>query len=187
MGKRIENSELSIIQNGRRRRAIRCICDNCGKSFLKSKTQVKNKLEEEKYFCSNKCQGLYSRKRILIKCDKCGNKFELKKSQLKASKSELHFCSRKCKDEAQRTENSILKIKHYTNGSSIYQAIAYRNYGKICSNCGYDEFEEGLEVHHIDGNRNNNDLDNLIVLCGRCHNLITYKKFKIVNRELILI
>jgi hypothetical protein len=37
--------------------------------------------------------------------------------------------------------------------------------------CGYDEFVEGLDVHHIDENRKNNKLNNLIVVCGICHNL----------------
>ncbi len=34
-----------------------------------------------------------------------------------------------------------------------------------CQRCGY----AFLEVHHIDGNRENNDLNNLITLCRKCH------------------
>lgn len=26
-----------------------------------------------------------------------------------------------------------------------------------------------FELHHIDGNRNNNSLDNLMILCPNCH------------------
>lgn len=37
----------------------------------------------------------------------------------------------------------------------------------VCS-CG-----DNLETHHIDFNHKNNDLDNLITLCKRCHTIIT--------------
>ncbi|MBA7490697.1 hypothetical protein ES702_01238 [subsurface metagenome] len=37
---------------------------------------------------------------------------------------------------------------------------------RICEICNSDK---NLEVHHIDGNRNNNILDNLKVLCRSCH------------------
>lgn len=30
------------------------------------------------------------------------------------------------------------------------------------------------EIHHIDENPSNNKLDNLIALCGTCHNKVTY-------------
>ena len=30
-----------------------------------------------------------------------------------------------------------------------------------------------LEVHHIDENRNNNDISNLVILCPICHKYLT--------------
>lgn len=35
--------------------------------------------------------------------------------------------------------------------------------------CGYSTEEVILDVHHIDGNRGNNSLGNLEVLCVWCH------------------
>jgi len=38
--------------------------------------------------------------------------------------------------------------------------------GEMCSECGD---REEIEVHHIDSNRLNNELENLIPLCHSCH------------------
>lgn len=38
-----------------------------------------------------------------------------------------------------------------------------------CAECGA---ESNLEVHHIDTNRWNNDLENLAVVCKECHDRI---------------
>jgi hypothetical protein len=37
-----------------------------------------------------------------------------------------------------------------------------------CCKCNTRQKE--VQIHHIDGNRNNNSLDNLAVLCIECHN-----------------
>lgn len=39
----------------------------------------------------------------------------------------------------------------------------------MCEDCGYGKYPEILHVHHIDRNRNNNDLTNLRLLCPTCH------------------
>lgn len=44
--------------------------------------------------------------------------------------------------------------------------------GHKCECCELSEWREkpiGLEVHHMDGDRTNNELDNLQLLCGNCH------------------
>jgi len=43
-----------------------------------------------------------------------------------------------------------------------------------CERCGLTEWQGEkipLEVHHIDGNRRNNELSNLQLLCPNCHSL----------------
>ena len=43
-----------------------------------------------------------------------------------------------------------------------------------CESCGLSEWMDGLipiELHHIDGNKHNNSLDNLQILCPNCHAL----------------
>jgi len=41
-----------------------------------------------------------------------------------------------------------------------------------CEKCGYDEAKEILGIHHIDGDRQNNKRENLMVVCPNCHSLI---------------
>ena len=50
-----------------------------------------------------------------------------------------------------------------------YQPLSsiLRKYNYTCVNCGVKN--EQLWVHHIDGDRTNNSVDNLISLCMRCH------------------
>lgn len=46
--------------------------------------------------------------------------------------------------------------------------------GHKCENCTltlWENFPIPLEVHHLDGDRTNNDLDNLELLCCNCHAL----------------
>jgi len=47
-----------------------------------------------------------------------------------------------------------------------YRKRCLREKDEECSSCGS---AENIVVHHIDGDRTNNDLDNLTPLCGDCH------------------
>jgi hypothetical protein len=38
--------------------------------------------------------------------------------------------------------------------------------GEVCIECGETE---GIQVHHVDGDRSNNELDNLVPVCTSCH------------------
>lgn len=40
-----------------------------------------------------------------------------------------------------------------------------------CVECGWNEYPQVLDVHHIDCNRSNNNLDNLQFLCPTCHQI----------------
>jgi hypothetical protein len=51
-----------------------------------------------------------------------------------------------------------------------YRKLAFANYPPICAYCGFG-IPEVLEVAHLDGDRNNNDLENLVILCPNCHKL----------------
>lgn len=71
--------------------------------------------------------------------------------------------------------------------SSNYRLRAMSNLPHRCMVCGWDEDERILEVHHINENRQNNELENLVILCPTCHRKITlgYYSLDMENKKLI--
>ncbi len=55
----------------------------------------------------------------------------------------------------------------YLNGIGCYRKRALDAFGAVCQRCASTRF---IVVHHKDRDRTHNDLDNLEVLCRRCHN-----------------
>jgi len=51
-----------------------------------------------------------------------------------------------------------------------YRKIAFDHFDPVCAHCGFG-VKAVLEVAHIDGNRNNNDIRNLVILCPNCHKM----------------
>ena len=60
---------------------------------------------------------------------------------------------------------------HYgtASGKYGYRKLALRELPNKCNRCGYNKFIQALVVHHLDHDRNNNELKNLEVLCPTCH------------------
>lgn len=150
------------------------ICDLCGNEFLAPK-HLKLK------YCSPACGYASQKDRLNIVCDTCGNEFEIKPSRLKNSKSGKYFCTRECKDKAQRLEGlPELHLPHYGTGKSHYRQRALNTKANVCAICGIDHWNGikiTLDVHHIDGNRDNNKLDNLLVVCPNCHRTLEMQKW----------
>ena len=64
------------------------------------------------------------------------------------------------------TKNSVKK-----NGRTTLKAIINLR-GRKCECCGFTEWlgePINLEIHHIDGDHNNNELENIQLLCPNCH------------------
>lgn len=68
-----------------------------------------------------------------------------------------------------------------TNGeSSKFKDFRSENGGwGICKIC---KKESRLEIHHVDGNRRNNENENLISICASCHKKIHYREFNRTRR-----
>lgn len=62
-----------------------------------------------------------------------------------------------------------------------YKSYLIEKYGNKCMDCGWCEVNKTsnkipIELEHIDGNSENNILDNLKLLCPNCHSLTsTYR------------
>jgi len=57
----------------------------------------------------------------------------------------------------------------YKNGIGCYRRMIFEQFENkvICQMCGENSCK--LLAHHKDGNRNNNTIENLMILCYKCH------------------
>jgi hypothetical protein len=51
-----------------------------------------------------------------------------------------------------------------------YRKLAFESYDPVCAHCGFG-IPAVLEVAHIDCNRQNNAVENLVILCPNCHKM----------------
>jgi 5-methylcytosine-specific restriction endonuclease McrA len=56
------------------------------------------------------------------------------------------------------------------NSRINYRKRAFERYAPICAICGFG-VEAVLEVAHLDCNRKNNEIANLVILCPNCHKM----------------
>ncbi len=152
-------------------------CNFCDKEY----DVLKYRLSISKY-CSARCAAKHRRgKYISINCDYCKNIFEIKEKKLHLSVN--HFCNNDCKMEFYKANPHIRGIFAGHNGKSVksnYRNIAFNLLEHRCHICKYDRFEDVLQVHHIDHNRKNNDISNLVIVCPTCHSEI-HKGYVLVN------
>lgn len=164
-------------------------CLNCGEEF---KTEQRYVDRGHGKFCSISCSSTHWERPELIPnctCATCSKEFYSSQSKFKNSKSGLRFCSKKCKNDAQRAEG-IPEIH-----PSHYKGIAYREMARrnanelICVGCGYNRSQKVLHAHHIDHNRSNNVPNNLALVCPTCHREIhvgireEFPPFKLIGGE----
>lgn len=160
-------------------------CSICEKEFEKETKRVNEALKNGwKLYCSDECRS--HRGSTLCVCANCGEKIWKKNSEIKTSKSGNVFCNRSC---ATSFNNIMYKSKenhpNYKNGTGFqYRKDAFAKYEHRCLACGWNEDERVLEVHHIDENHNNNNIDNLCILCPTCHRKVTLGYYKLENNKL---
>lgn len=156
-----------------------CLC--CKKQFAAS---LKEHNRGNAKFCSKTCVYEARRKKVITRkpnvvCAHCGTKFYKSESKKKTSKSGLFFCTRSCKDEAQRF-GGIREImpSHYGRN---YRTICFAHHKKECIVCGEDKI---VTVHHYDEDHSNNDPSNLIPLCPTHHQYVHSSYRHLVQEEI---
>jgi len=167
-------------------------CPQCKKNF-----KVKNYRINTAKYCSRSCKALFTRVQVKTNCELCGKYFE----HISSRSNKAKYCSRQCYHKAQHlkgTKQYTCKhcSKQFLNPpshkrvycsracvsksnleewnpafSTVRKSMVKRGMIKACIKCGYDKEPKILGVHHIDENRKNNELSNLMVLCPNCHSL----------------
>lgn len=151
---------------------IDSICLQCSQNFKVEQREIKR---GNGLFCSRRCFHLQRKKNYKprqpnVECALCKKPFYKTKFRQSKSHSGLYFCCRSHKDEAQRIGGfPEIQPPHYGKTLAGYRVTAFRNLPHLCNKCGWNKLEQVLVVHHIDGDRSNNQLSNLEILCPNCH------------------
>lgn len=149
-------------------------CSVCGKIIDRPVRQVNESNKKGwKIYCSNECRSIA--KKIKCTCAYCGKEILKTPSEIKRSKYGNVFCNKSCacsyNNSHFRTKENNPNWKGGRLGSNTYLTYAYRAYQPSCAVCGIED-KDVLQVHHIDLNHDNNDIDNLIFLCANCHSKV---------------
>ena len=157
-------------------------CVKCGKEYEVEFKRYNAKIKEgSAFYCSKEC--LAHKGSQLCNCAKCGKQIWKRNSEIAKSKTGNVYCSKSC---AVSKNNSLFKTgeNHPNYTGNNYRKKAFDNYEHKCAVCGWNEDEDILEVHHIDENREHNDLENLKILCPICHRKITSGKYQLINNNI---
>ena len=155
-------------------------CKICGKEF---------KHYSERVVCSRECLAKYMSQQRLNEnnpawiinkekktCERCGKEFEYTRRNLHKGQEPV-FCSLNCS----RNNGNNKEINNNIGGKHKY-GFGFNNKLKnkikgrdenCCQLCGDTK---KLEVHHIDYDKNNNEENNLITLCRKCHGITNYNR-----------
>ena len=139
-----------------KRTKVRIKCNTCGYEWEVSPSSI---MYHDNYSFRECPECKYT----TCECDYCHQTFK----RLKSAVKDHNFCSKNC--------GNLYKNKEKTNfiNSTAYRRNAFLYNEHKCAVCGWDKDERVLEVHHIDENREHNDINNLIILCPTCHKYLT--------------
>ena len=126
------------------------ICSNCGKKF---EYRGNHKKRNQHFFCCKECGYAFKEKKIYVPCDWCGKPIYKKRSDVARNKH--NFCDVGCYLDFLNFEMAGAENQKVA-GKIVYRRLAEMEIGRT--------LREDEEVHHIDGNHRNNNVDNLEVL-----------------------
>ena len=176
-------SEELWITYGKRKqryRARKVICKTCGKELLIIKNRTNSgycqscnakrnnpQVNDDELFIQ---EGKSRRRARKINCKVC------KKDLLvRLDREHCGYCQR-CNAAKRGTDYS------YIDGYTTYRKRKLKYTLPICFCCRKEGYDEVL-VHHIDGNRKNGKMENLVILCRSCHRSLDYQFSKGLGRE----
>jgi len=117
--------------------------------------------------------------KIKLVCPTCKKEFTKYPSFVQQNKkrNNLIYCSRYCADKNRKNVWKFFgkNTSNYKDGNSSYRENAIKIKGCICEKCGYngEKYPGLIWVHHKDFAKRtkdrNNNIENLEVLCIRCH------------------
>lgn len=151
---------------------MKVICLQCDKEFYKKPSQVHL---FPNHYCSRDCSQEAQKKGEYRDCLQCGDTFYAKQSYI--SRGDAIYCGKSCAAKHKAKWMNGEEHPNWSGGFATYRTRALEKYGHRCSNNNCEISvqipAEMLDVHHIDGDRDNNHIDNLRVICVWCHQKLT--------------
>ena len=145
-------------------------CQYCEKQFTAA---AKTRL-----FCSMRCSAIYNNTgRVTRQVKNC-----LDCSKVLSRNNKI-YCDNQCQQNAQRKSKIA---KGFDKCSARFmKAYLIQEHGAKCMVCKWNEVNQTtgnvpIEINHIDGNSENNELSNLELLCPNCHSLTS--NYKALNK-----
>lgn len=138
-------------------------CLNCN-------SEIKSTLSNERKFCNNSCSATYNNK-LRVEEKLCLN------CNINKVNSHNNCCSKECAFELKRSRYFTLIENGDTSLSEkMYKKYLIHKHGEKCMECGWCEVNPyskkiPIQLEHMDGNSDNNSLNNLKLLCPNCHSI----------------
>ncbi|MDD2807364.1 MAG: HNH endonuclease signature motif containing protein [Patescibacteria group bacterium] len=148
---------------------VRRECQECKKEFNTKPSQLK--LGFGKY-CSMGCSRQAQKTGKFVLCYTCEKPTWKTPKDLKKSKSGYFFCGKSCQTLWRNKKYTGKNHPNWQGGEFSYHRIMKEhNISAECKECGMSN-KKVLVIHHVDHNRKNNTIANLMWLCRNCHYLI---------------
>lgn len=148
-------------------------CLACKKEFYAKPSWVRKGWGK---YCSKTCQFEDQKTGLIVKCSVCGKDCYKSVKALNASNSGKYFCSKSCQTIWRNKLYAGPSHSQWRGGERVYKSILLKSgLEQLCRRCKIDD-KRVLAVHHLDRNRKNNSLNNLIWLCHNCHFLLHHNK-----------
>ena len=146
-------------------------CLTCNKPVYKRRVEIER--NNGKVYCSTVCYGISCRKEK--PCLICGKPILAGLNKITCSRS----CSNKHRVGIRYKQNGLRdKVKSYKR----LKLRLLKSRGNRCERCGYNKYEI-LQIHHKNKDRENNNLENLELICPNCHFEEHYLEKSWLNRN----
>jgi len=160
-------------------------CEECG-----AHSQAKRASGKKRFcslVCANKWQSKnpYRRPETIVRLEKdciwCGLTMKLSPSRAKRKK----FCSSNCHNEWRSFRMSLSRNPNWRNGASkekypqsyyVIRNLALQRDDSLCQNPKCNQETDTINVHHINYDKQNCELSNLITLCASCNGKANFQR-----------
>ncbi len=160
-----------------RAKTVEFTCKTCGKKFTCYKNDQRVKNNSVKY-CCKQCSDEARKTGQIKQCPICGKDFYTTRHK---------YCSTEC-GHKHKIQNTIHKI-YFENGYKIAYINGYNKKGNakihrlIMEKAIGRRLDQDEVVHHIDGNKTNNNIENLVIMSRKEHSRLHREQEKAQNKK----